>query len=122
MTVAWSSSVNTVRLLPISKVPYDQRGMFQVQGGAPKFSAISSTQIFVVGFDMIFSGTELGAFWTWWNSTLVMGTDKFTGLTDVVTDAAATYQFMSAPTFNMIRAGNATISRYRGSLQLIQYS
>jgi hypothetical protein len=121
MTVAWSSSINTIRLAPISKVPYNQRSLFQVQGGPPKISALSTKQLFLVTFDMMLSGTELDSFWSWWNTTANLGVELFTGLTDVVNDSSAVYQFIDLPNFNMVRAGSSSISRYRASMNLVQY-
>ena len=73
MTVAWSSSINKTRLSPISKIPYDQRSMFQALGGAPKPGAITTLKLYLVNFDVIYSGTEVDAFWGWWTSTLTLG-------------------------------------------------
>ena len=85
-------------------------------------NALSTVQLYTVNFDVLFSGTEVDAFWDWWATLDLRVSEKFTGHLDVINDSNAVYQFLSVPQFNMVRAGNTATVLYKATFQLIQYS
>lgn len=113
MTATWPSSIVIHQLFPVTIAPVEARSVFQPEHGEPKMAPVSTGQIYRASFDVILSGANLlDDFLAWWESDLQYGTQTFTGLEHVVTDAGTTYQFADElPSFSLIRGASTAAGR-----------
>lgn len=119
MTAVWPVSLPITQYAVLAIQPRDQRTIFQTEAGAPKTGSLSTDQIYIVIFDVIFQG-DLSTFWTWWENDLANGSIDFTGLEDVATDAGARYKFsdQALPMFTMLSSGAPSLRRWRATFNL----
>jgi hypothetical protein len=122
MTAVWPATITIHQLSPVSTEPVEMRHVFQPEQGEPMTAPAATGQVYHVRFDVLMSGQHLrNDFLAWWSNELQQGSQPFTGLEDVVTDGAATYQFVdqSPPSFALLRAASAPADRiWRTSFDL----
>jgi hypothetical protein len=120
MTAAWPS-LPTTEYLPVRHTAIDQRAAYQVLGGLPLSNALASDQCYLIGFDVIFSGSDFSTFRTWLATTAARGAEKISGLQDVIgDDPSVLYCFAEMPRFTMLLGGPASQRLYRASFRLWQ--
>lgn len=104
MTAVWPSSIVIHQLFPVSIAPVEARAVFQPEHGEPKRARTATEQCYRVQFDVLVSGINLRTdFLSWWEDQLQHGSQPFTGLEHVVTDAGTTYQFADQmPAFTLL--------------------